>query len=144
MLNFTKVLAPEDRVDFETGMLILQVLKTILEKKVGFRKQDLKFAIVPSKRCPIIKLDFEQCCPELRQLVAQNSNADPTRPGRPLAFNKVSCFFQKITGNCVCQLQVDVIFNQSPFFLFFSKVRHFCYHSVWCVQFKYAQVFDHS
>lgn len=86
VLQFNKVLNQEDRLDFETSLLILNIVKTILTMKLDVCRGMPRNVIVPSKRCPIIKIDFKQCFQkDVKKWLMKNDNFNTDGP---LAFNK--------------------------------------------------------
>lgn len=50
-----------DVIDFETSLVALEVIRPILNQKLGLSISEK--CIYPSKRCPIIALMFDQCMP---------------------------------------------------------------------------------
>lgn len=55
-----------DVLDYSTSMLALEVIECILQEQIGIQAKE---TIVPSKRCPIIKLNFNACFPQLVQQI---------------------------------------------------------------------------
>ena len=53
-----------DVIDFDTSMLVLEVVRPILNQKLGFQISE-KF-IYPSRRCPIISMQFASCLPNAK------------------------------------------------------------------------------
>lgn len=84
VLQFNKVLSTEDRLDYETGLLILKIIRMILPLRVNVCRR-MTNVIVPSKRCPIIKLDFKDCFKDRKLLIKDNCNNNTSGS---LAFNK--------------------------------------------------------
>lgn len=82
---------PEDiRVDFSTSMLALEIILMVLKHKLGLTISN-ENTIIPSRRCPIIKLDFYWCFPELKEYVNSLSNNN-------LQFNKCDISVNKCYG----------------------------------------------
>lgn len=71
VIKFNSV--PVDILDYSTCMLALEVIQMILQNKFNIRNKDM---IVPSKRCPIIKLKFNTCFPSMKnEIVQQQKNS---------------------------------------------------------------------
>lgn len=67
-LKFNVLDDPESmQLDYSTSMLALGVIADILERKLGIEKSDR--ILIPSRRCPLVQMDFFWCFPGLKAQV---------------------------------------------------------------------------
>ena len=71
-----------DLLDYETSMQALEAVRVIFERALGMQI-DPKL-VIPSRRCPIIRMNFGACIPELATQVERLNLGN----AKQLVFNK--------------------------------------------------------
>lgn len=82
-------------LDYETSWLALKVIQLVWERKLGMN-MNYDRAIVPSRRCPLIILDFQKCFPKISQQVTRMNQLNAGQP--QIVFNKANISIRSLYG----------------------------------------------